>query len=38
MAYLINRYHTIVSTAIYDLGSGKWKSAAAINWHDDGNT
>jgi hypothetical protein len=38
MAYFIYRYHTIVSTAVYDLGSGKWKSAAAINWHDDGNT
>jgi hypothetical protein len=38
MTYVFYRDHTIVSTAVYDIGSGKWKLAAAITSQQSGNT
>jgi uncharacterized protein (DUF2147 family) len=32
MAYVPYRNYTIVSSAVYDKVSGKWKAAAAISW------
>jgi hypothetical protein len=34
MAYVIYRDHTIVSSAVYDQVSGKWKLTACITWYD----
>jgi hypothetical protein len=36
MAYLIYHDHTIVSSAVYDEVSGKWKLTAKVSWKEDG--
>lgn len=38
MTYFVYQDHTIVSSAVYDVGSGKWKLAAAVTWHESENT
>jgi hypothetical protein len=32
VAYLLYRDHTIVSSAVYDDVSGKWKITARVSW------
>jgi hypothetical protein len=36
MAYVLYRDHTIVSTAVYDVETGKWKLSACISWQASG--
>jgi hypothetical protein len=36
MAYVLYRDHTIVSSAVYDDVSGKWKLAACVSWQASG--
>ena len=36
MAIMIYHHRTLVSTAGYDQGSGKWKYAATVSWSDSG--
>jgi hypothetical protein len=36
MAYLLYRDHTIVTSAVYDDVSGKWKLAACVSWQASG--
>ena len=36
MAYVLYREHTVVSTAVYDILTGKWKLAACISWQASG--
>jgi hypothetical protein len=36
MAYLIYQDHTIVSSAVYDEVSGKWKLTAKVTWKENG--
>ena len=36
MAYVIYQNHTIVSSAVYDQVSGKWKLTACITWDEGG--
>lgn len=38
MTYLIYRDYTIVSTAVYDVVSGKWKLSASVISPEDGST
>jgi hypothetical protein len=37
VAYLLYRDHTIVSSAVYDDVSGKWKITACVSWEASGN-
>ena len=36
MAIMIYHHRTLVSTAGYDQGSGKWKYAATVSWSEVG--
>ena len=36
MAYVLYRDHTIVSTAVYDVETGKWELSACISWQASG--
>jgi len=36
VAYVLYRDHTVVSTAVYDVETGKWKLTACISWQADG--
>jgi hypothetical protein len=38
MTYFVYRDHTIVSSAVYDVGSGKWKLAASVSSQESGST
>lgn len=36
MAYVLYQDHTIVSSAVYDQVSGKWKLSAYVSWDESG--
>ena len=36
MAYVLYRDHTIISTAVYDAETGRWKLTACISWQASG--
>jgi hypothetical protein len=36
VAYVLYRDHTVVSTAVYDVVTGKWRLAACISWQASG--
>ena len=36
VAYVLYRDHTIISTAVYDVETGKWKLTACISWQASG--
>jgi hypothetical protein len=38
MTYFIYRDHTIVSSAVYDVVSGKWKLAASLSSQESGSS
>ena len=38
MTYFIYRDHTIVSSAVYDVVSGKWKLAASVSSQESGSS
>ena len=36
MAYVLYRDHTIISTAVYEVETGRWKLTACISWQASG--